>query len=54
MISRYAGSAGWSVSIPRPSGAIGHYAAETFWNAGWNVRRYDRATDMTQAPREAS
>lgn len=28
------------------SGKIGSHAAEAFWNAGWRVRRFDRATDI--------
>ena len=39
-----------TVLILGGSGKIGTHAAEAFWNAGWTVRQYDRATgDMTAA-----
>lgn len=38
-----------TVLILGASGKIGSHAAETFWNAGWTVRRYKRGTDMTEA-----
>ncbi|MEY1554177.1 NAD-dependent epimerase/dehydratase family protein [Yoonia sp. R2331] len=39
-----------TVLILGASGKIGSHAADTFLNAGWQVRRYDRATgDMTAA-----
>ncbi len=34
-----------TVLILGASGKIGSHAAEAFWNAGWCVRRFDRATD---------
>lgn len=43
-----------TVLILGGNGKIGSHAAEAFWNAGWNVRHYDRATgDMTQAAQGA-
>lgn len=39
-----------TVLILGGSGKIGSHAAEAFWNAGWTVRHYDRATgDMVKA-----
>lgn len=39
-----------TVLILGGSGKIGSHAAEAFWNAGWTVRHYDRATgNMTAA-----
>lgn len=39
-----------TVLILGGSGKIGSHSAEAFWNAGWTVRQYDRATnDMTTA-----
>lgn len=39
-----------TVLILGGSGKIGSHTAEAFWNAGWNVRHYDRASgDMTKA-----
>jgi len=38
-----------TVLILGPSGKIGSHTAESFWNAGWTVRLFNRATDdMTQ------
>ncbi len=39
------------VLILGASGRFGRHAAEAFWNAGWTVRKFDRATDelMTAA-----
>ncbi len=42
------------VLILGANGKIGSHAAETFWNAGWQVRCYNRATDdMTAAAKGA-
>lgn len=39
-----------TVLILGGSGKVGSHSAEAFWNAGWTVRQYDRATDdMTTA-----
>jgi nucleoside-diphosphate-sugar epimerase len=38
-----------TVLILGGKGKIGAHAAQAFWNAGWQVRMYDRGTDMTQA-----
>ena len=39
-----------TVLILGGSGKIGSHAADAFWNAGWNVRHFDRKTDnMTEA-----
>lgn len=39
-----------TVLILGGNGKIGTHAADAFWNAGWRVRHYDRATnDMTAA-----
>ncbi len=39
-----------TVLILGASGKIGSRAADAFWDAGWNVRRYDRKTgDMVRA-----
>lgn len=39
-----------TVLILGGSGKIGSHAAESFWNAGWTVRHFNRATDdMTRA-----
>ena len=39
-----------TVLILGGSGKIGKHSAEAFWNAGWNVRHFDRASeDMTAA-----
>ncbi len=39
-----------TVLILGGSGKIGSHAAEAFWNAGWQVRHFNRKTDdMTQA-----
>ncbi|WP_341366929.1 epimerase [Yoonia sp. BS5-3] len=39
-----------TVLILGGSGKIGSHSADAFWNAGWQVRHYDRKTgDMTQA-----
>ena len=38
-----------TVLILGGKGKIGAHAAQAFWNAGWQVRMYDRVTDMTQA-----
>ncbi|WP_342076560.1 NAD-dependent epimerase/dehydratase family protein [Yoonia sp. SS1-5] len=42
-----------TVLILGANGKIGSHAAETFWNAGWTVRRYERGTDMVQAAQGA-
>ena len=38
-----------TVLILGGTGKIGAHAAQAFWNAGWQVRMYERGTDMTQA-----
>jgi nucleoside-diphosphate-sugar epimerase len=38
-----------TVLILGGKGKIGAHAAAAFWNAGWQVRQYDRGTDMVQA-----
>ena len=39
-----------TVLILGASGKIGSHSAEAFWNAGWTVRKFDRATgDMRKA-----
>lgn len=38
-----------TVLILGPSGKIGTHSARAFAADGWNVRKYDRNTDMTQA-----
>lgn len=38
-----------TVLILGGKGKIGTHAAQAFWNAGWQVRIYDRSTDMAQA-----
>ena len=38
-----------TVLILGGKGKIGAHAAQAFWNAGWQVRMYDRGTDMAQA-----
>ena len=38
-----------TVLILGANGKIGSHAAEAFWNAGWQVRKYQRGTDMTAA-----
>lgn len=38
-----------TVLILGPSGKIGTHSARAFAADGWNVRKYDRTTDMTQA-----
>ena len=38
-----------TVLILGGKGKIGAHAAQAFWNAGWQVRMYERGTDMTQA-----
>ena len=38
-----------TVLILGGKGKIGAHAASAFWNAGWQVRMYDRGTDMAQA-----
>lgn len=38
-----------TVLILGPSGKIGTHSARAFAADGWKVRKYDRATDMTQA-----
>lgn len=38
-----------TVLILGASGKIGHHCASRFASAGWQVRRYRRGTDMTQA-----
>lgn len=38
-----------TVLILGGKGKIGAHAAQAFWNAGWQVRIYDRNTDMTKA-----
>lgn len=44
-----------TVLILGASGKIGSNAAEAFWNAGWNVRLFDRKTnDMTDAAKGAN
>ena len=32
-----------------PSGRFGRHAADAFWNAGWTIRRFDRARDDLMA-----
>jgi nucleoside-diphosphate-sugar epimerase len=38
-----------TVLILGGKGKIGAHAAAAFWNAGWQVRHYERGTDMVQA-----
>lgn len=38
-----------TVLILGGKGKIGAHAASAFWNAGWQVRMYERGTDMAQA-----
>jgi nucleoside-diphosphate-sugar epimerase len=38
-----------TVLILGGKGKIGTHAAAAFWNAGWQVRQYQRGTDMAQA-----
>lgn len=42
-----------TVLILGANGKIGSHSADAFWNAGWNVRRYTRGTDMTVAAKGA-
>ncbi|WP_238365553.1 sugar nucleotide-binding protein [Mesobacterium pallidum] len=38
-----------TVLLTGASGKIGHHAAKAFSDAGWQIRRFQRGTDMTQA-----
>ena len=38
-----------TVLILGANGRFGRHTADAFWNAGWNVRRFDRATDDLMA-----
>lgn len=44
----------WIALITGASGKIGRHAASAFERAGWQVRRYQRGTDMAEAARGAS